>query len=242
MHVLHTETGSGGFAVQAVLEAAGAEYRLVEVEGKSAGERTLEFLKLSPLGQVPVLELPDGAVMTESAAILIHLADTLAPGRLAPDAHSPDRPAFLRWVVFMAVNLYGADLRLYYPERYTTDESGAQAVKQAALAHMDAQFAILEAAIGDNRLPGLEQLQVSSRPSERQRGRAGISTGLSLGSPLVADPGSDLRSVRDDTDGVGACVIRRPECGTVEDEGSCGRLGGLHFSKTSGDQAPAPVF
>jgi glutathione S-transferase len=150
MHVLHTETGSGGFAVQAVLEAAGAEYRLVEVEGKSAGERTLEFLKLSPLGQVPVLELPDGAVMTESAAILIHVSDTLAPGRLAPDAHSPDRPAFLRWVVFMAVNLYGADLRLYYPERYTTDESGAEAVKQAALAHMDAQFAILEAAIGDN--------------------------------------------------------------------------------------------
>jgi glutathione S-transferase len=150
MYVLHTETGSGGFAVQAVLEAAGAEYRLVEVEGKSARQRTPEFLKLSPLGQVPAIELPDGAVMTESAAILIHIADTLAPGRIAPDAASPDRPAFLRWVVFMAVNLYGADLRLYYPQRYTTEESGAGGVKQAALAHMDAQFAIVDEAIGDN--------------------------------------------------------------------------------------------
>ena len=150
MHVLHTETESGGFVVQAVLEAAGAEYRLVEVEGKSARQRTPEFLKLSPLGQVPVLELPDGTVMTESAAILIHLADTLAPGKLAPDAASRDRPAYLRWIVFMAVNLYGADLRLYYPQRYTTDDAGAQAVKEAALAHMDAQFAIVEEAIGDN--------------------------------------------------------------------------------------------
>ena len=70
--------------------------------------------------------------------------------RLAPEANSPDRPAFLRWVVFMAVNLYGADLRLYYPQRYTTDDSGAQAVKEAALAHMDAQFAIVDEAIGDN--------------------------------------------------------------------------------------------
>jgi glutathione S-transferase len=149
MHVLHTETESGGFAVHAALEAAGAEYRLVEVEGKSARQRSAAFLKLSPLGQVPVLELPNGTVMTESAAILIHLADTLAPGKLAPDAASPDRPAYLRWIVFMAVNLYGADLRLYYPQRYTTDDSGAPAVKEAALAHMDAQFAIVNEAIGD---------------------------------------------------------------------------------------------
>ncbi|HSM20450.1 MAG TPA: glutathione S-transferase family protein [Hyphomicrobiales bacterium] len=150
MYVLHTEPESGGFAVHAALEAAGAEYRLVEVEGKSARQRTPEFLKLSPLGQVPVVELPDGTVMTESAAIVIHIADTLAPGKLAPDAASPDRPAFLRWLVFMAVNVYGANLRLYYPQRYSTDEAGAQAVKEAALAHMDAQFAIIEEAIGDH--------------------------------------------------------------------------------------------
>lgn len=148
MYVLHSDAGSGGFAVQAVLEAAGADYRLVEVEGKSARQRTPEFLRLSPLGQVPVIELPDGTVMTESAAILIHLADALAPGQLAPEAASPDRPAYLRWLVFMAVNLYGADLRLYYPQRYTTDDSGARAVKEAALAHLDAQFAIVDDAIG----------------------------------------------------------------------------------------------
>lgn len=148
MHVLHSEPETGGFAVQAVLEAAGAEYRLVEVAGTSGRQRPAEFLKLNPLGQVPVLELPDGTVMTESAAMIIHVADTLAPGTLAPDAASPARPAWLRWMVFMAVNIYTADLRLYYPDRYTADTSGAQGVKQAALAYMDAQFAIVDEAIG----------------------------------------------------------------------------------------------
>jgi hypothetical protein len=46
-------------------------------------------------------------------------------------------------------------------------------------------------------------------------------------------PDRTLRSVRDDTVGVGACVIRRPGCGTVEVEGSCGRLGDLHFNKNT---------
>jgi glutathione S-transferase len=146
MYVLHTERESGGFAVQTVLEAAGAEYRLEEVAER--GPRPAGFLELNPMGQVPVLELPDGSVMTESAAIVIHLADTLAPGRLAPEPASPARPAYLRWLVFMAVNLYGADLRFYYPGRYTAEAPGAQGVKQAALAHMEAQFAILDRAIG----------------------------------------------------------------------------------------------
>ena len=149
IHVLHSERNSGAFAVQSVLEATGAEYRIVEVAEKSP--RPASLLKLNPLGQVPVLELPDGTIMTESAAIVIHLADALAPGRLAPDLLSPARPTYLRLLLFMAVNLYTADLRLYYPARYTADPAGADGVKQAALAHMDAQFAIIDQAIGDNR-------------------------------------------------------------------------------------------
>ena len=149
MYVLHTERNSGGFPVQALLETVGAPYRLAEVAER--GPRPAAFLKLNPMGQVPVVELPDGTVMTESAAIIIHLADTLAPGELAPDPGSPDRPRFLRWLVFMAVNLYTADLRLYYPGRYTADPAGAPGVKQAALAHMEDQFAIVDEAIGASR-------------------------------------------------------------------------------------------
>jgi glutathione S-transferase len=149
MHVLHTSPETGGFAVQAVLEETGAEYRLAEVDTKAGQHRSPDFLKRNPMGQVPVLELPDGTVMTETAAMLIHLADRLAPGRLAPEPDSPARPAYLRWLMFMAVNLYQADLRAYYPERYTADGTGATGVKAAAVRDMDRQLAILDQLIGD---------------------------------------------------------------------------------------------
>jgi glutathione S-transferase len=151
MHVLHTSPRTGGLAVQAVLEAAGAHYRLAEVDCEAGQHRSAEFLKLNPLGQVPVLELPDGLVMTETAAMVIHLADSLAPGRLAPHGAAPERPVYLRWLVFMAVNLYTANLRAYYPDRYTPDPAGAQGVKQSALDHLNLQFAIVDQAIGANR-------------------------------------------------------------------------------------------
>jgi glutathione S-transferase len=122
----------------------------VEVDKNSGEHKSADFLKLNPLGQVPVLELPDGGKMTETAAMVIYLADRLAPGRLAPELRSPLRPAFLRWLVFMAVNLYAADLRAYYPGRYTTDPAGAEGVKQAALRDMDRQFEILDRAIGQS--------------------------------------------------------------------------------------------
>lgn len=150
MYLLHTSPGTGGFVVQAVLEEASAPYRLVRVDKTSGEHKSADFMKLNPLGQVPVLELPEGGKMTETAAMVIHLADRLAPGRLAPEPASPRRPAFLRWLVFMAVNLYAADLRAYYPDRYTTDPAGAEGVKQAALRDMDRQFGILDRAIGQS--------------------------------------------------------------------------------------------
>ena len=41
-------------------------------------------IAVNPLHQVPVLTLPTGEVMTESAAILIYLADSYPHARLAP--------------------------------------------------------------------------------------------------------------------------------------------------------------
>ena len=149
MYVLHTSPETGGFAVQAVLEEAGAEYRLAEVDFAAGLHRSPAFLSLNPMAQVPVLELPEGTVMTESAAIVIYLADRLGPGSLAPAPDSPLRPVFLRWLVFMAANLYPADLMAYHADRYTTDPAGAPAVRQAALDLMDQHFAILDEAIGD---------------------------------------------------------------------------------------------
>jgi GST-like protein len=55
---------------------------------------------------VPTLILPDGQVMSESAAITLLLADLAGNDSLVPRPGAPERAAFLRWLVFIVANIY----------------------------------------------------------------------------------------------------------------------------------------
>ncbi|RVD22345.1 glutathione S-transferase family protein [Mesorhizobium sp. M4B.F.Ca.ET.017.02.2.1] len=145
MYRLYTRPGSGGFVVEAALALAGAPFDQVDVPKKDPPDQA--FLDISPLNQVPVLTLPDGRSITESAAICILLAERHPEAGLAPAAGSPARADFLRWMAFMSSVLYPAGLRFYYAHRYTAAPDGVEAVKQAALAEMDRGFAILDKAL-----------------------------------------------------------------------------------------------
>jgi GST-like protein len=95
--------GCGSAIVEATLAIAGIPYDREEhdyltPEGRAA------IAAFNPLGQVPTVVLPDGAVMTESAAIALYVADR-APG-LLPPAGNPARPAALRWLVFLVAAIY----------------------------------------------------------------------------------------------------------------------------------------
>jgi glutathione S-transferase len=100
--------------------------------------------------QVPALKLPDGTVMTESAAIVVHLAAVFPDKGLAPRPATPAHARFLRWMVFMAANLYEGDLRYYYPDRYTADPAGTEGVKAAGAAHMKKSFAVIDDALAQS--------------------------------------------------------------------------------------------
>ena len=155
MYKLYTRPGSGGFVVEAALALANAPFEQIDVPKTDLPDPA--FLDISPLNQVPVLTLPDGRSMTESAAICILLAERPPDAGLAPEADAPARADFLRWMAFMSSVLYPAILRFYYAYRYTTDADGTKAVKQAAVAEMDRGFAVVDAAlqsrdwlVGDN--------------------------------------------------------------------------------------------
>jgi glutathione S-transferase len=148
MYTLYGRSGSGNAAIEALLEEMEVPYRLEMVEKRADGRLADELQTLNPLGQVPVLVLPSGAAMTESCAIMIYLADLHSPGQLAPLPASEHRPAFLRWMVFLAANPYMTDLRLYYSSRYTTDPNGTEGVRKAASRDMAREFVILAEGIG----------------------------------------------------------------------------------------------
>jgi glutathione S-transferase len=61
--------------VRQILELTAMPFAWVEVDSNAGETRTPEFLALNPNGKVPIVELDDGAVITESNAILLHFAE-----------------------------------------------------------------------------------------------------------------------------------------------------------------------
>lgn len=103
---LYGAAGSGSVAVEAALALLAVPFRLVEgATWESEAART-RVGSDNPMRQVPTLVLPDGSVMTESAAILVWLADAHPAARLAPDPASPLRAPFLRWMFFVSSAIY----------------------------------------------------------------------------------------------------------------------------------------
>jgi GST-like protein len=101
----YTLLASKGFSlavVEVCLDAAGLPYALEELDHGRPGPDRDRLLSLNPLCQVPTLILPDGSVMTESAAMALHIAETAPGAGLAPPPGG-DRPAprLLRWLDFL---------------------------------------------------------------------------------------------------------------------------------------------
>ncbi len=130
---LYARHGAGSLAPQMLLEEIGAGYELVWV-GKQP-EEIKAFRRISPAAKIPVLVLPDGTVVSESAAILIHLTNVHPAAALAPAVGSSAHARFLQWMVFLSANMYEALLRFFYADRYSAaGESAAAQIKAKALA------------------------------------------------------------------------------------------------------------
>jgi len=129
---LYGRRGAGSLAPQIVLEETGAAYELLWFSKSPADVEALR--RINPAGKIPILTLPDGTAVTESAAILIHLTHAHPQAGLAPPNGSSAHARFLQWMVYLSANLYEAVLRYYYSERYaTTGAAAAPAIKAQAL-------------------------------------------------------------------------------------------------------------
>ncbi len=147
-YTLYASPGTGSVVCEAILALSGLPHARVDVQVNKEGPDP-ELISVNPLGQVPVLKLPNGEVMTESAAITLYLADLVPEAGLAPLPDSPLRPRYLRWMAFLSSAVYPSELRKFYPERYTTDPGGARAVRDAAVTRLTREFAMLAASLGN---------------------------------------------------------------------------------------------
>jgi glutathione S-transferase len=120
-------------APHAALAEVGAEYQLVEID-RDRAQSDGAYRALNPLGVVPTLVAGD-VVVSESAAIMLYLADRYPEARLAPG----DRAELYRWLVFMTNTMQTCLLRFFYPERY-----GGVEVEQLAAAEANRLFDLVE--------------------------------------------------------------------------------------------------
>ena len=134
--------GSGSFAVQACLEEMAVPYTRIWV-GREATELA-QFRSKNPTGKVPALELPDGTIMFESAAMLIQLSINHPTAALAPSINTSRHAEFLQWMVFLSANVYEAVLRIYYPDRYSSrGATDAEAIRGQGIVDFYTHLALI---------------------------------------------------------------------------------------------------
>jgi GST-like protein len=103
---LYGAAASGSVAVEATLTLLNIPFRLIEGATWSSEAARKRVGLQNPMRQIPTLVLSDGEILTESASILIYLADAHPASRLSPGLTEPSRSQFLRWMFFVSSAIY----------------------------------------------------------------------------------------------------------------------------------------
>jgi glutathione S-transferase len=142
-------------APHAALAEIGADYELVRVERDADRKNTAAYLALNPWGRIPTLEDGD-LVLTESAAILLHLGDRFPDAGLVPGIGTPERSELYRWLVLLTNTVQPTLMRVMYPARFGTAGVVEAASDDAHIEfdRVDAHLGGREWLVGDSRTAG----------------------------------------------------------------------------------------
>lgn len=148
MYTLYYSPGACSLAIHALLISISAPYTLVRTDLNAGENRSPEFLKLNPRGQVPVL-LEGERIMRESAAIAVYLADKhkspLLPTLLQ------ERLTALEWLGFYNSSLHQAYASYFLLSRNLKDEGAKQAACALACRRIAYLWREVEAHLTHNR-------------------------------------------------------------------------------------------
>ncbi|HEX8826543.1 MAG TPA: glutathione S-transferase N-terminal domain-containing protein, partial [Xanthobacteraceae bacterium] len=129
MLTLYYAPGACSLASHIALEEGGEKYEAKKVDLAGGEQRTEAYLKINPLGRVPVLRLDSGEPLTENTAILPYLGKRFG---LWPTDSSAEAKA-LSLIGYFATNVHPAHAHVGRPERYTADASAFPGIKDMGL-------------------------------------------------------------------------------------------------------------
>ncbi len=136
--VLYGSQSTASLVVHWLLIELGIEHELHQLDFERREQKSARYLAINPAGRVPTL-LIDGQVLTESAAIAMHLADLHPQAGLAPTPGTPARGDYYRWMCFCTYTLMPAFRSWFYPDE-PAGEANVAAVKERARAQLEAAW------------------------------------------------------------------------------------------------------
>ena len=148
-YALYYSPGSASLAVHWMLIETGLPFEAKLVSIDAGANRAPEYLRVTPTGRVPAL-LVDGAVYTESAALLMLLAERHPDKKLAPLPGSAERASWLELMVYLA-NAGLPPMRDWFYAGTDGDPAGAEAVKALARRRIELVWDRLDAKLADGR-------------------------------------------------------------------------------------------
>ncbi|GAB3427844.1 glutathione transferase GstA [Massilia solisilvae] len=123
---LYFSPGACSLSPRIVLNEAGIPFTAEQVDvRKKVTASGADFRTINPKGYVPALQLDDGKVLTEGAAIVQYIADLAPASNLAPAAGSFARYQLMEWLNYIAAEVHKGFSPLFMPG--TSDDAKAAA-------------------------------------------------------------------------------------------------------------------
>lgn len=128
------------------LEWSGAKYRLCRVAMPDMVS-TADYKRINPVGETPTLMLPDGRFLSESMAILGHIAAKTVDKGLGFDPGSPDDDRLKQMLAFLNTSFFNAFSPLWYAVEHDLTDESRHALKAYGSAKVEQAHAQLETLI-----------------------------------------------------------------------------------------------
>ncbi|MFD2262070.1 glutathione S-transferase family protein [Lacibacterium aquatile] len=142
-YTLHAAPGACSFAPHIILEELGQPYTLALMSNGHPEAKTEEFRRINPKGRIPVLTA-DNFILTEAAAILLHLGLTNPRANLiGGDADSIARS--VEWFNWLSSAVHAVAVRMIWrPDFFLPEEAMYPPLVQKGKEHLAAAHAMIE--------------------------------------------------------------------------------------------------
>ncbi len=131
-YIIYGAPGSGSGIVEAACAEIGTDYELRDLDARNDEHRGEAYAVINPHCKMPTLETEDGEIITESVAILLTLDERHREAQLLPPPGSKDRAQALRWMLFLASELYPLVEMIDYPERFAEPGASSDTLRTRA--------------------------------------------------------------------------------------------------------------